>query len=504
MAAQVTAQPDVDWSRTYGGSAFESFRDVVATSDGGYVSVGTTRSANGTVTGYHGETDAWVVRVDATGALLWQRALGGTSFDNAHGVVQTVDGGFLVVGGTSSLDGDVSENLGGSDFWAVKLSPIGDILWERVYGGSDGEGAFAVVAQDDGTFVLAGFTQSVDGDITHSLGGFTDVWVIRISATGDLLQQRSFGGSSSEDAFALGAASDGSFVFIGHTASQDGDVGDNDHLIDDIWVAKFTFDDGLLWEHTYGSDEGTEFGYSIVETSEAGFWVLGDASAEGGDVQGLRGGQDGWVLRLDNEGALLWQRCLGGSDFDFLGDVAVLANGGVIVCGETNSTDGDVQSSIGGGDAWLVRLSDDGDLLWQRCYGGSAGDGFGSVLQHENGTYTLAGGSASSDGDVPGIQGVFDCWLLQLEPDFTSVSESVVVVELQLAPNPATTSLSVQHDVPTRATLTIHDARGALVRMEQGVFPARLTLSVEDLVPGMYRVSLTAEESVRAASFVRE
>lgn len=483
---------------------FETFRGVVATDDGGYVSVGSTRSENGLISGYHGETDAWVVKTDASGALLWQRALGGTSFDDAYGVVGTADDGFLVVGGTSSEDGDVSENRGGSDFWAVKLSPLGDIVWERAYGGSDGEVAFAVLAQDDGTFVLAGFTESDDGDITESLGGFTDVWIIRISATGDLLQQRSFGGNSSEEAFALCASGDGSFVFTGHTQSNDGDVGTNDHLIEDLWVVKFTFEAGISWEYTYGSNEGSERGFAIANTGGSGYLVVGVASGNDGDVQGLRGGQDGWVLRVDTEGALIWQRCLGGSDLDALSDLEAMANGDVIVCGETNSTDGDVQSSIAGGDAWLVRLSANGDILWERCYGGSSGEGFGSIIRNEIGSYVLGGGSASSDGDVPGNQGSLDCWLTQMEPDFTSVSELVDVEPLQLSPNPASTVLFLQYDAATRTTLTIHDARGSLVHMEHGFFSSRSPVGVEDLAPGLYRLSLTTASKLRSASFVKE
>lgn len=503
VVAQLSAQTDPTWSRTYGGSDFEGLTDFASAQDGGYFAVGNTASSNGDVTGHHGQSDLWVIRTDAVGDLVWQRALGGSEFDFGWKALPTTDGGCVLVGSSGSMDGDVSENLGEMDFWVVKVSSTGLVVWERVYGGSGNDEAFTGMALEDGTFILAGISRSEDGDVLSNFGS-SDVWIIRISSTGDLLQQRSFGGSLEENARAICASPDGAFVLTGTTASQDGDVGENNHSVADLWAVKFTFADGVIWEHTYGADEGYEYGASIVSDNDEGYWVAGRVESEGGDVQGIHVGPDGWVLHLDAAGEIISQRCFGGSGIDSFSDVVALSNGNAIVCGNTSSTDGDVETNIAGFDGWLVRISDDGALLWERCYGGSAAEGFDALLVEENGTYTLTGFSESSDGDVPGNQGSSDCWLLQLEPDFTSVSEFVHVEALQLAPNPATTSLSVQHDVPTRATLTIHDARGALVRMEQGVFPARLTLSVEDLVPGMYRVSLTAGGSVRAASFVRE
>lgn len=135
--------PELAWQGCYGGSGQEGSAVIDGTQDGGLIIASFTQSNNGQVTGYHGNTDIWVVKLDESGSIQWQRCLGGSGYDAPAGVHATSDGGYLAVGFTNSTDGDVSGNHGSSDAWVVKLTATGEIEWQRAYGGTGAENARA-------------------------------------------------------------------------------------------------------------------------------------------------------------------------------------------------------------------------------------------------------------------------------------------------------------------------------------------------------------------------
>jgi len=178
ISAQTT--PEIEWQKCLGGSGFEDVFSSAQTADGGIIIAGATDSNNGQVTGFQGgASDFWVVKLDAAGNLQWQRTLGGSATDNIGEVQQTSDGGYIVAGSTSSNDGDVTGNNGNFDCWAVKLDAQGATEWQRTYGGSSNDGCWAVVVTLDGGYVLAGYTNSTDGDVTSN-NGAADLWAVKI------------------------------------------------------------------------------------------------------------------------------------------------------------------------------------------------------------------------------------------------------------------------------------------------------------------------------------
>ena len=143
------------------------------------------------MTGNHGSHDYWVVKLDAAGNILWQKALGGTGTDVAQAITASADGGYVVAGYTGSTNGDVTGNHGSSDYWVVKLDAAGNILWQKALGGTGIDQAYAITASADGGYVV-GYTQSNDGDVTGNHGG-NDYWVVKLDAAGNILWQKAPG-----------------------------------------------------------------------------------------------------------------------------------------------------------------------------------------------------------------------------------------------------------------------------------------------------------------------
>lgn len=406
--------------RTLGGSDEEMAYAVVQTSDGGYIVAGWTSSNDDDVSGNHGEKDAWVVKLNEEGNVQWQKCLGGSGHDAANDVEQTKDGGYIVVGWTSSNDGDVTENRGEVDAWVVKLDREGNIQWQRCLGGSWYDRANDVEQTSDGGYIVVGSTRSTDGDVTGNHGK-EDAWVVKLDASGNIQWQKCLGGSDREEAHAVEQTSDGGYILAGWTWSEDGDVSGN-HGNGDAWVVKLDREGNIQWQKCLGGSDADGV-YDVEQSSDGGYIVVGSTGSNDGDVEGYHPGRfgihsegDAWVVKLDREGNIQWQRCLGGSDQDEAYDVEQTLDGGYILAGSTRSNDGDVSERRAGmgTDFWVVKLDEEGKIQWQRRLGGFFYDGARAVEQTSDGGYIVAGWTDSNDGDVSGSHGKRDVWVVKL------------------------------------------------------------------------------------------
>ncbi|WP_062397625.1 hypothetical protein [Methanogenium cariaci] len=379
------------------------------------------------MSGNHGLYDLWVVKLNTRGgALTWQRCLGGTSLDRAYDVRQTSDGGYVVVGNTKSVDGDVSGNHGGYDAWVVKLNSNGEITWSHCLGGSGIDEACGVRQTADGGYIIAGDTASIDGDVVGKCsGGDSDGWVVKLNSDGAIVWQSCLGGTEDDAVSGIRQIADG-YVVAGYTFSNDGDVSAN-HGRSDVWVVKLNTDGEIVWQSCLGGSDNDyvtkKSSSGIQQTLDGGFIVAGHTCSNDGDVSGIHNVDktDGWVVKLDCDGALTWQRCLGGSsNYDQLSSVCQTADGEYLVGGYAMSNDGDLSDNHGNKDGWVVKLNGDGDRVWQRCFGGFDYDNVRSVCQTRDEGYLLIMATSSTDGDVsdPPL-GSTDFWIVKLEGNGT-------------------------------------------------------------------------------------
>ncbi|HEX2615983.1 MAG TPA: hypothetical protein VHL57_00500, partial [Flavobacteriales bacterium] len=366
-------------------------------------------------------------------AVQWQRLYGGSSIEDGHDVRPTRDGGFVGVGRTSSTDGDVAVMNGFVDLWVVKVDAGGQIEWEHALGGTQQDEGWAIVQTPDDGFIVTGATNSMDGDVVGVHPSDTalypaqtmDLWVVKLNASGALQWQRTLGGTGPDWGLSIVATMDGGCVVAGSTESSDGDVSGY-HGGGDVWVVKLDVNGSLQWQRALGGSL-QEYVESMAATPDGGFILTGMTSSHDGDVSGNHGGQDVWAAKLDANGGLQWQRCFGGSAVDDGKDILATTDGGYLLAGTTLSNDGDVTGLQGEVDAWVMKLDGSGALEWQRTMGGAGYEWSFGAMQAPNGTYVLCGGSSSTDGAFSGGHGGYsDALLFSLDAQGTLLWQTLL------------------------------------------------------------------------------
>jgi len=344
----------LEWETNLGGSDVDFAKSISQTTDGGYIIAGFSWSSNGDISGENnGGYDFWIVKLDTNGTLEWETNLGGSGFDAAKSISQTTNGGYIIAGYSSYPDGDVGGNNGDSDYWIVKLDTNGTLVWETNLGGSGFDSAESIYQTIDGGYIVAGNSESTDGDVGGN-NGDSDYWIVKLDVNGTLIWETNLGGSGHDTVYSITQTTDGGYIVSGDTYSSDGDVGGNNGNRD-IWIIKLDTNGTLEWETNLGGS-GQDIGKSIIQTIDGGFIIIGSSPSSDGDVGGNNGGFDFWIVKLDGTGNLVWETNLGGSSNDFGYSITQTLDGGYIVAGISISSDGDVGGNNGYDDFWIVKL----------------------------------------------------------------------------------------------------------------------------------------------------
>ena len=360
------------WARVYGGNNTDLVNSIDKTSDGGFVIAGITQSNSA------GSNDIEITRIDGRGNILWHRLLGGTAIDEAMGVRQMPDGGFIVLGeaGTGSP--------GFSELYLCKISSTGAMIWQKTYGGTSTDRGYSLEATPDGGFIVAGGS--------GSLPRLEDYWVIKFNANGDIQWQKIYGGSSADRNFQIKRTSDGGYVVVGYSYSYGGGIDGS------LWIVKLGINGDLQWQRSYVI--GRFFPRGIAQTPDGGYAVLVYSDDLGA------GAVDILILKLNADGTVAWARTYGGTKDDVPGSIVVTSDGGILFSGMTQSF------GHGDYDLWLVKLNLSGGILWQRTYGGTQldGSGMGDALLEAPGNSLVVGGytySWGAGGTTSGSSGSF-------------------------------------------------------------------------------------------------
>lgn len=476
--------PLIQWQKSFGGSNQDSANYVIQTTDGGYIFTGSSNSNNGDVSGNHGDFDIWVGKISPSGSLEWQKSLGGGGTEWSRNIQQTQDGGYIIAGRSNMNGGDVTGNHGNYDFWVVKLNANGIIQWQKSLGGSSHDDAFFVIETSDNGFIIVGSSLSIDGDVTASHAQ-DNVWVVKTNAVGIIEWQKTYGGSNNEIAKHIEPTSDGGYILTGYSDSNDGDLTFNNGGLD-VWVFKIDSIGNIIWQKSYGGSEN-EVGECIKQTSDGGYVFVGSTLSNDGDVSGNNGFVDGWLVKISATGDLMWQRALGGSDIDTIEEIQLTPNGGFVVIGASQSNNGNVIGNHGLFDYWTAFLNSDRIIVWQRPFGGSQSDYGNSLKSTSDGGYIVAGYSESNNGDVSGNHGVQDSWIFKLAPDPLLVTE-LENIACVLFPNPVTDQLHLEATIPIDRII-IYTPLGQMVydRAQNG---NSVTVSTDGFCDGLYLVEV--------------
>jgi Secretion system C-terminal sorting domain len=367
---KLDAARNIQWQKSLGGNGTDIAFSVRQTADGGYIAAGQSDSNDGDVSGNHGGYDYWVIKLNSTGNIQWQKSLGGSYTEGAASVQQTVDGGYILAGGSPSIDGDVTGNHGITDFWIVKLDTAGNIQWQESLGGSGNDRTDydqSIYQTADSGYIVAGYSNSNDGDVSGNHGGY-DYWIVKLNSNGNIQWQKSFGGSNDDLATSIKQTTDGGYIVAGYSNSNDGDVSGNHGGNWDEWVVKLDASGNMQWQKCLGGTHD-EIPTSVQQTTDGGYVVAGISTSNDGDVSGNHSSyNDCWVVKLNTLGNIEWQKCLGGTYDEGAASIQQAADGGYVVVGTTSSNDGDVSgnhATYGTEDFWIVKLSADVTLPLQ-------------------------------------------------------------------------------------------------------------------------------------------
>ena len=314
--AQMTAAqiiPTIQWQKCLGGTDDDRATAVQQTTDEGFIVAGHTMSSDGDVSVNYGNYDYWIVKLDTAGNITWQKSFGGTGNEEAQSIQQTSDQGFIIAGYSDSDNGDVTGNHGSNDYWIVKLDGSGNLQWQKSLGGTGDDLAKYIRQTSDGGYIIAGNATSQDGDVTGNHGE-DDVWIVKLDENGVIAWQQSYGGNDSDYANFIEVTSDGGFIVCGASSSINGDVTQNNGQLD-YWILKLSSTGILEWQKSYGGSESEE-AFAVQQTSDDGFIIGGRTYSNDIDVSVNHGNLDCWIVKIDQTGNLQWQKSFGGSGSD--------------------------------------------------------------------------------------------------------------------------------------------------------------------------------------------
>ena len=338
-----TPEPKILSQKTLGGSLNETLNCTYATSDGGYVMGGKTLSSDGDVLGSRkGLSDAWIVKTNATGSIEFQVNLGGSRDDIVTSVKETPDQGFILLGYTASTDGDFSTNHGGTDIFVVKLSKTGSVQWIKCFGGTLDEKSGEIVVSTEGGYFLTGSAKSFNGDLL---------------------------GESPIDADAL--------------------------------VLKITNAGVISW-HRLLNGNYTDFCKTAKQLPSKNYVLASNI----GNATGVNQREDILVSVIDPTGNFIGQLSMGGSRQDLASDLEVTPDGGFVILGKTNSNNGTVTKNQGDFDIWILKMTPNLQMEWQKTFGGSGVEGgsgadmLGGIEATDDGGYVFTSSTNSKNGDI--------------------------------------------------------------------------------------------------------
>ncbi|MEO6168902.1 MAG: T9SS type A sorting domain-containing protein [Chitinophagales bacterium] len=498
--------PAIEWQKTFGGSGNEYYGYILKLHDGNYLQYGNTSSGDGDFSSNQGKDDAYMIKTDEAGNILWSKTYGGKKKDGFNQVIEMANGNLMAAGYTASKGGDVNRNNGEFDGWLVQLNSNGNILSQHCYGGSAHDEFLGMTAGDNKEVYLTGFTRSTDGDLTGTGNhGNGDGWVIRVNKDGNMAWVKCVGGSNF-DQFTSIITLENKIYVSGVTYSFDADATQNHSApgFFDHFLARLDPNGCVEWTACHGGSANEYCNLqSLIATPDGNLMNVGTALSKDGDVSGhINDEADAWVTIISAEtGALISQHCYGTvTRMQGLYSAYADEDGGYILVG-ADAADFKVDSTW---NAMVIKIDADGNEVWKTTFGGSDLEMVDGLAETEDGGYLLACYTRSGDGDVTNQHGNGDSWLVKLSGDGEKISaanETASVSGLKNYPNPFSQSTTISFSLPSSqsVSLKIYDLTGRLVTtladapMTAGVH--QLQWNARDVCSGIYFLKMVRKDS---------
>lgn len=437
FAMQKTVAQDIQWDKSYGGQQADILTDVVATPDYGFLVGGSSlsrKSGNKSDIG-HGDLDYWIWKMKENGDPEWQKSYGGPGADFLQTAKLTTDGGFILAGTSdaANTNPEAQKSFGGNDFWILKLDAKGNVEWEQRFGGVGQDDLVTLQLTRDGGYIIGGSSDSPAAENTtnpnskqQDNAGNMDYWVLKLDRKGAIQWQKTFGGNYADLLRSITPTTDGGFVVGGYSNSTQSGSKTNGNYGEggDFWVLKLNSDGTILWQQTIGGDHDDQL-TCVVQTQDGGLVFGGNSNsnASNSKSQNTSDGTDFWLYRTDKDGNPLWQKTYNYGAVDILTSMVVNADQSILLGGYSLTPNASKQKSNntdGQDDYIALKISDKGDVLWERKVGSKGVDMLRKVIETRDGGYLMAGtstpvndndnvnsngnNSGSSNGNISGFE----------------------------------------------------------------------------------------------------
>ncbi len=510
FAGDLFSQPTIVNQKTIGGNSGDYLRDSYLTNDGGMIVGGysNSRKSDEKIQPTRGKYDYWVAKLNRHQQIQWSKTIGGNLEDYLQSIQQTSDGGYIL-GGTSSsgISGEKTDtSRGGDDYWIVKLDSSGTVEWNKTIGGRYADYLQSIQQTIDGGYILGGYSGSgISGEKTQASRGGVDYWIIKLDSSGSIMWDKTIGGNGYDALNSLQQTSDGGYILGGISSSPISyEKTQASRGLADYWIVKVDNTGNIQWDKTIGG-RYDDFLRSIQQTKDGGY-VLGGSSQSGNSgekSQRSRGVIDYWIVKVDNVGNIQWDKTIGGNSTDEPRSLQQTSDGGYILGGTSFSgiSGEKTDTSRGSGDYWVVKLSKKGDVQWDKTIGGNSSDALFSIKEISKNHYVMGGYSYSgiSYDKTESCRGGVDYWIVYLDyhnpalktANVTNITANNIHNNFSVYPVPAKDVLHVIAN--GKAVITLTDLSGKILLTK--TINGSETINVTGFAPGVYYLKNNATGS---------
>ncbi len=473
------AQMQINWSTNVSLGVNDIGNAMERTSDGGYIIAGSSSPSESSLW----NTDFLVVKVNTNGDMEWSNSYGGTSNDDAQGIREMPDGGYLVFGFTNSEDGDLAtDTLGGEDCWLLKIDPTGAVEWSKTIGGSSNDCGFDIHISDEGEISLLSFTYSSDGDVS-STNNSMQVWLTKVNQNGDVIWDRTYGGEGDDQPHSMERTEDGGYILCGISEVPAG-----------YWVKKIAANGDEEWTNYLVIDEMPTYINSAIQTEDGGYLVTGSHGLPFGSSP--LGHLVGRLVKLNPAGEVEWAKSYGGEFTDKLEYSTITSEGNYLAVGKAGSRNGDLPESLGGGiQAWILMVDAQGNKLFSDAIGGTNWDEVKYITESEPGIYTMLINSESDDGIFNIDRGFNNIWMVNFNASPVSNVEILPSTLVQLGPNPTSDYINIQAKDKIIESVELYSISGQLL-LTKKLSAEQGQIDVQNIQSGNYLVNVYFEDGM--------
>jgi len=378
---------ETKWEKFYGGNYEDKAKSIINTSDGGFVVAGWTKSSG------KGGKDLIVYKLDNSGNKIWEKTYGNTEDDYANCIIQSNKKGYILAGVKKE------KNTNYNYLWVLNIDDKGELEWEKTYGGSEVDVAESITNCDEDGYIITGTIES-KGD--HD----KNIWVLKIDNKGQKEWALEYGERYYDDvAKCIIKCKDDCYLVAGYTKGKG--AGE-----EDIYIMKIDKRGTKIWDKTYGGDKA-DIANMIIPTNDGRYLIVGSTKSKGA------GDEDMYILKINDEGSLEWEKTFGGDKQDVANAAICTPEGGFVITGYTKS------KGNGKENMYIIKLDSRSNLLWEREAGSKGWDAAESLVYTSDGSYVVAGWTESKYG------GESDIWIIKLKDNTDAIIKNYVSEKLK-------------------------------------------------------------------------